>query len=222
MWWKTMTRSPGRCWVTSLPTAATTPEVSCPKTRGAECEPVEIFFRSVPHIPQVWTFMISSPGPILGTGMVSRRTSSVPRYIAACIVRGIDWFRSSIAICLAIAITMFKPATVRGSEPTACVCFIRRRLQRIAKLPGCDDAMAGQLLHSAPEPGPKCHVRNKLECLKATTFAYESPNRWHKGVIRIGDYLTGEKPDSVRLRRARDRCSCHVHTLRAVSPCYLR
>ena len=33
--------------------AATTPAVSCPKMRGAECDPVDIFLRSVPQIPQV-------------------------------------------------------------------------------------------------------------------------------------------------------------------------
>ena len=34
--------------------------------RGAECEPVWIFFRSVPQIPQVCTRISTSPGPIAG------------------------------------------------------------------------------------------------------------------------------------------------------------
>ena len=57
--------SPGRRlanFVTPSPTAATTPAVSCPKMRGAECEPVAIFFRSVPQMPQVCTRTSISPG----------------------------------------------------------------------------------------------------------------------------------------------------------------
>src|ERR1700686_826961 len=56
--------------------------------RGAECDPVAIFLRSVPHIPQVWTRTRISPKPISGTGTSSRRTSLTPRYTAALIVEG--------------------------------------------------------------------------------------------------------------------------------------
>src|SRR5690242_4816538 len=105
MWWNTMTRSPGANLVTFSPTAATVPEVSCPKIRGAECEPVAIFLRSVPQIPQVWTWIRISPGPICGTGTVYTRTSFTPRYTAASMVEGIgrkDCFEvscSAIAMC---------------------------------------------------------------------------------------------------------------------------
>src|SRR5664279_1044083 len=78
MWWKTITRSPTRNSVTLSPAATTTPVVSWPKIRGAEWEPVAIFFRSVPQMPQVWTRTSISPGPILGTGIVSIRTSLAP------------------------------------------------------------------------------------------------------------------------------------------------
>ena len=37
------------------------PTVSWPKMRGAECDPVWIFFRSVPQIPQLSTRMSTSP-----------------------------------------------------------------------------------------------------------------------------------------------------------------
>src|SRR5277367_3304484 len=74
-----------------------TPEVSCPKMRGAECEPVAIFLRSVPQIPQVWTRTRISPGPISGTGTSSRRTSLTPRYTAAVMVEGISCFSFSTA-----------------------------------------------------------------------------------------------------------------------------
>jgi hypothetical protein len=84
-----MTRSPGENLVTFPPIAATVPEVSWPKIRGAECEPVAIFFRSVPQIPQVWTLIRISPGPISGTGTVSSLTSWIPRYTAANMVEGI-------------------------------------------------------------------------------------------------------------------------------------
>ena len=40
MWWKTTTRSPGLNWLTRSPAAATTPEVSWPKIRGAAWDPV--------------------------------------------------------------------------------------------------------------------------------------------------------------------------------------
>ena len=55
------------------------PAISWPKMRGAECEPMWIFFRSVPQMPQVATLISSSPGPIAGTGTVSTRMSLMPR-----------------------------------------------------------------------------------------------------------------------------------------------
>src|SRR5260370_17747142 len=75
---------------TPSPTFATTPAVSCTKIRGAECEPVAIFLRSVPQIPQGWTRTRISPGPTSGTGTSSKRTSFTPRYTAALIVEGIS------------------------------------------------------------------------------------------------------------------------------------
>ena len=45
--------------------------------------PVEIFFKSVPQIPQVCMRTSISPAPISGTGTVSIRTSFWPRYTAA-------------------------------------------------------------------------------------------------------------------------------------------
>ena len=54
-------------------------EVSWPKIRGTECEPVAIFFKSVPQIPQVCTRNSNSPAPICGTATVSKRTSFTPR-----------------------------------------------------------------------------------------------------------------------------------------------
>ena len=45
------------------------------KMRGAECDPFEIFLRSVPQMPQVCTRTRISPCPIAGTGTSSRRTS---------------------------------------------------------------------------------------------------------------------------------------------------
>src|ERR1051326_918033 len=103
-----MTRSPGRYWVTPSPTAAITPEVSCPKMRGAEWEPVEIFLRSLPQTPQECPHNSISPGPILGTGTVSTRTSFMPRYTAACIVVGMDCggsstaWESAVAMCVTL------------------------------------------------------------------------------------------------------------------------
>ena len=67
IWWKTITRSPSAKRVTPAPRATTTPAISCPKMRGAECDPVEIFFRSVPQMPQQCIRTNSSPGPIPGT-----------------------------------------------------------------------------------------------------------------------------------------------------------
>src|SRR5579859_6892551 len=84
--------------------AATTPEVSCPKMRGEECDPVEIFLRSVPQTPHEWTRTSISAGPIWGTGTVSRRMSFTPRYTAASIVAGIERELVSSANCPAIAI----------------------------------------------------------------------------------------------------------------------
>src|SRR5260370_214366 len=67
MWWNTITRSPAANLRTLAPTAATTPEVSCPKMRGAEWEPGAIFFKSVPQTPHVCTPTRNSPAPVLGT-----------------------------------------------------------------------------------------------------------------------------------------------------------
>src|SRR5579864_2078824 len=70
--------------------------------RGAEWEPVAIFFRSVPQTPQECTRTSISPGPIFGTGTVSTRTSLTPRYTAAFIVAGIKCGGSSTAYCPAM------------------------------------------------------------------------------------------------------------------------
>src|SRR5262249_2940202 len=76
-----MTRSPGENGLTARPTAATAPEASWPKMRRAECEPVAIFFRSGPQIPQVWTRMKSSSSPIYATGTVAvSRTGEAARH----------------------------------------------------------------------------------------------------------------------------------------------
>ena len=49
-----MTRSPTLNLLTPSPIATICPAVSWPKMRGAECDPVEIFFKSVPQMPQVY------------------------------------------------------------------------------------------------------------------------------------------------------------------------
>src|SRR5438270_2585042 len=84
--------------------ATTCPAISCPKIRGAECDPVEIFLRSVPQMPQVWIRTSSSPAPISGTATVSRRMSSLPRYTAACMVLGMTavFFSASSLVSVAI------------------------------------------------------------------------------------------------------------------------
>src|SRR5271157_1847604 len=87
--------------VTFSPTAATMPVVSCPKIRGAECDPVAIFFRSVPQMPQVWTRTRISAGPIRGTGMVSTLTSLTPRYTAAAMVGGMACCLKVVPSCAA-------------------------------------------------------------------------------------------------------------------------
>ena len=48
--------------VTPSPTPPPRPAVSCPKMRGAECDPVAIFFRSVPQMPQVCTLTSNLAG----------------------------------------------------------------------------------------------------------------------------------------------------------------
>src|SRR5215469_3170522 len=82
--------------------------------RGAECEPVEIFLRSVPQMPQVCMRTRTSPAPISGTGTVSRRTSFWPRYTAARIVDGIIG-RAAISVLLAVCIQLVftQPGTRR-------------------------------------------------------------------------------------------------------------
>ena len=44
------------------------PAISWPKMRGAEWEPLWIFLRSVPQMPQVAILTSSSPGPMRGNG----------------------------------------------------------------------------------------------------------------------------------------------------------
>src|SRR3954469_16373750 len=75
--------------------------------RGAECEPVDIFFRSVPQMPQVCTRTRSSPGPICGTGTDSTRTSFLPWYTAACMVAGI--LCTSLRVAFAVTGINVKP-----------------------------------------------------------------------------------------------------------------
>src|ERR1051326_8085362 len=119
-----MTRSPGRYWVAPPPTAAITPEVSWPKMGGAEWEPVEIFLRSVPQTPQECTRSSISPGPIVGTGTVSTRTSFMPRYTAACMVVGMDCEGSSTAweSAVAMCVTLDDVSTAPGAvlAPASC------------------------------------------------------------------------------------------------------
>src|SRR5882724_1815662 len=99
-----MTRSPTWKFLTPWPIDTICPAVSWPKILGAECEPVAIFFRSVPHMPQVCTRIRTSPGPISGTGTVSRRTSSLPRYTAACMVCGTTKFLLLVSDLVTVAI----------------------------------------------------------------------------------------------------------------------
>ena len=56
----------------ALPDGAMVPAISWPKMRGAEWEPVWIFFRSVPQMPQVATLISTSPGPIVGRAQFRR------------------------------------------------------------------------------------------------------------------------------------------------------
>src|SRR5271157_3680445 len=87
--------------------------------RGAECEPVDIFLRSVPQIPQVWTRTRISPGPISGTGTSSMRTSFTPRYTAALMVEGISRLACTtvnIDVC-AIAIADFVVSSIPYPRP---------------------------------------------------------------------------------------------------------
>ncbi len=59
------------------PTAATVPAISWPNTRGAACDPVWIFFRSVPHTPHVSIRTSTSPGADLRHRNRLARTSSI-------------------------------------------------------------------------------------------------------------------------------------------------
>src|ERR1700749_2672965 len=88
MWWKATTRSPGWYAVTPLPTAATTPAVSWPYTRGGGSRLCSIFLRSVWQIPQASTRIRISPGPMGGVGISSTPMVLSPRYTAACMVEG--------------------------------------------------------------------------------------------------------------------------------------
>src|SRR5271157_3056233 len=112
--------------------------------RGAECEPLAIFLRSVPQIPQVWTRTRISPGPTSGTGTSSRRTSFTPRYTAALIVEGISCLAPSTANVdvRAIAIAAFV-VSLSG-------CFVERR----ASPPGWTLRLRSGQARETPAPPP--------------------------------------------------------------------
>src|SRR5271157_6429626 len=143
--------------------------------RGAECEPVAIFFRSVPQIPQVWTRSKISPGPISGTGTSSRRTSFTPRYTAALIVEGISRLSLSTASVDVRATAMAECCIpVTGSQvecETEVRCqyvrqrtdrelsfdSIRPRKTRPANSGGCESHEPGNLRGRRKAPGLPWH-----------------------------------------------------------------
>ena len=73
-WWVTKTRSPARKRSTPSPTASTSPATSWPRTSGAERARYHSM-TSLPQIPLARTRRSISPGPMLGTGISSTRTS---------------------------------------------------------------------------------------------------------------------------------------------------
>src|SRR5581483_7704242 len=87
--------------------------------RGAECEPLVIFFTSVPQIPQVWTRTRTSPGPISGIGTFCRRTSFLPKYTAACIVSGSFSGAKNVRACVANGIFCLRALLGPGAHTLA-------------------------------------------------------------------------------------------------------
>src|ERR1700760_1913413 len=183
MWWNKSTRSPPAKVLIPPPTAAMVPTVSWPKIRGAECDPVWIFFKSVPQIPQLWTWMRTSPGPMAGTGTVSTRTSFTPRYTAACIFAGIAAPVCAISIIRSPRIT--DQQTERGSHSVRTFLAIFADAGHGRPVSGPNGYMGQQSrqlqlalgVGVAAKVGQDfvCSVRNRFEAIERNPLAASKP-----------------------------------------------
>src|SRR5579863_1199213 len=169
--------------------------------RGAECDPVAIFLRSVPQIPQVCTRRRSSPAPIWGTATVSTRTSPTPRYTAACMVVGIAFVRFGVK----------SPVTMIKYSISLCA-----RCQPLAKRLRGDGAIPRQLPYADPQPWSQRDVRQETERLKRSVRRYEAGNRRQPVVARIRDHFAGPELDSVRLGAPGNGSRFHIHHISTV------
>src|SRR5258706_14617185 len=118
--------------------------------RGAECEPVAIFLRSVPQMPQVCTRTRISPAAMEGTGTVSIRTSSTPRYTAACMVAAMVALDGRSLSCVGVAMSL-----ISHSLNAALGLFWRVLRNQFAQQPGerggSHLAIALQMKHHRPQ-----------------------------------------------------------------------
>src|SRR5580704_2418002 len=171
--------------------------------RGAECDPVAIFLRSVPQMPQVCTLRRSSPAPIRGTGTVSTRTSPTPRYTAACMVVGIA------LVCFGVK----SPLAIPRYSISLCTCR-----QPLAKRLRSDGTIPRQLSYSGPQPRTQYHVRQEAERLKCPIRSHKASDRRQPLIARIGNHLAGSELNPMRLSATRNSRRLHVHYIGPVSP----
>src|SRR6185312_244379 len=200
--------------------------------RGAECEPVAIFFRSVPQIPQVCTRKSNSPGPIAGTGTVSRRTSFTPRYTAASMVAGMACLFSSIANCPAMAMVesifcsvqagcgKLIPAPRAGMQARFCFSHLFGRLvvlfQPSAKSGRRFVAVPCEPKYPEPKPGAEGHEPGKGRGPELPISGDEPAERRHLKIGFVGNRFEPDECDVVCLSSPGHRRRFHIHGVRPV------
>ena len=206
---------------TPSPTIAIVPAISCPKIRGAACEPVWIFFRSVPQIPQV--SIRTSTSPVRrriphGTGTVSTRTSFTPRYTAARIVVGI--FASSSRHLLHPASLPDRNVSIRLSAVAAhssihAIAHAIRQVclphaLRLIALPNCISC----------RPHPRPHRRMQRQTPPSATAHPPSTKRIASPATRTSASseiaLMPETESPHAARKPSHRRRLHIHRHRAV------
>src|SRR5215472_856791 len=225
-----MARSPILKPETPGPRATIWPAVSWPKIRGAECEPVEIFFKSVPQIPQVCTRSRTSPRPISGTGTVSKRTSCLPRYTAAFMVVGTMNCSGSTSVFVAVRICKIRLCLILilllrsvglGFQFVISSCLLNNslrqvvvdvQLQPITQCQRRTGAVARQRNDFGPLPRPQSGPRHKSAVLKASSFIYELIEWRHNKIRFIRNRLHAAEGNRVLLCDLSDGCGLHINS----------
>ena len=183
--------------------------------RGAECEPVEIFFRSVPQMPHECTRIRISPRPISGTATVSSRTSLTPRYTAALHCCRNRLLPRSVPACVATGIPVGRSLRRYHSCPQFCellYSMFNGRDKAPPKRAGC----FRQLQRWSPPLRMHCSLRRESERVKSSSRIHKLIHRRHREIHLVRHGLYRDRTVARRNRQCspRLRLPCRSHQLR--------